>query len=62
MGKNMKRMLLFAIRYQDGWHSWQTTDRATRDAIKCLEKQGFIETNKHHQFRLKTKDNPPWHK
>lgn len=50
MGKNMKRMLLFAIRYR-GWHSW-AKDRSTCDAVKRLKRLGFIETNEFRQFRL----------
>jgi len=52
MGKNMKRLLLFAIRYP-GWHTWGK-DRSTVDAVRCLCEQGFIETNKYRQFRLRT--------
>ena len=54
MGKNMKRLLLFAIRFQ-GWHSWGR-DRSTCDAIRRLSKQGFIELNSYRQFRLYTRD------
>ena len=50
MGKNMKRLLLFAIRF-DGWHSWGK-DRSTCDALRRLCHQGFIETNEFKQFRL----------
>ena len=50
MGKNMKRLLLFAIRYK-GWHTWGR-DRSTCDAVRRLQEQGFIETNDCRQFRL----------
>ena len=50
MGKNMKRLLLFAIQYQ-GWQTWGK-DRSTCDAVKGLQRQGFIETNEFRQFRL----------
>ncbi len=50
MGKNMKRLLLFAIKYK-GWHTWGK-DRATCDAVRRLEAQGYIETNDCRQFRL----------
>lgn len=50
MGKNMKRLLLFAIQYP-GWHTYGK-DRGTVDAIVKLGNDGFIETNAHRQFRL----------
>ena len=59
MGKNMRRLLLFAIRFQ-GWHTWGT-DRSTCDAVRRLREQGFIETNDCRQFTLKTSDVPAWH-
>lgn len=61
MGKNMKRLLLFAIHYR-GWHTWGK-DRSTCDAVKRLCNQGFIETNCYRQFRLATADTSKklWH-
>lgn len=50
MGKNMKRLLLFAIQYP-GWHTYGH-DRGTVDAIVRLGNEGFIETNSTRQFRL----------
>ena len=55
MGKNMKRLLRFAVRYQT-WHTWGG-DRAVCDAVKQLENQGFIETNEFRQLRLNTTTN-----
>ena len=52
MGKNMKRLLLFAIRFP-GWHTWGK-DRSTCDAVRRLEEQGFIKTNDCRQFILAT--------
>ena len=50
MGKNMKHLLLFAIKYR-GWHYW-AKNRPTYDAVHRLYDQGFIEINKWKQFRL----------
>ncbi len=51
MGKNMKRLLSFAIKYE-GWHTWGK-DRATCDAVRRLEAQGYIETDDYRHFRLR---------
>ncbi len=50
MGKNMKWLLLFAIKYP-GWHTWGK-DRATVDAVHRLCEQGYLVTNDHRQFKL----------
>ena len=51
MGRNMLRILKFAIRYQ-GWQTYGT-DRATVCALNALGKQGFIEIDREYrQFRL----------
>lgn len=50
MGKNIRRLLKFAIEYP-GWHAWGR-DRSTCDAIRVLVGYGMIETNEHRQFRL----------
>lgn len=53
MGKNVKRLLRFAITYP-GWHSYGK-DRSTVSAIAALEHYEFIEVNrKTRQFRLNT--------
>lgn len=46
MGKNMKRLLLYAIQ-SPGWQTY-SRDRATGD--------GFIVVNEHRQFRLRLPD------
>lgn len=51
MDKNQKRLLLFAIQYNGGWHSYGT-DRATIRAIDRLKQGGFILINGHRQFTL----------
>ena len=50
MGKNQKRLLLFAIQYP-GWHTW-SKDRTTVDAVRAVSSAGFIETNEFRQFRI----------
>lgn len=51
MGKNIRRLLKFAITYP-GWHTYAWGERATADAIATLVSYGMIETNEHRQFRL----------
>ena len=51
MGTNAIRLLKFAIRYMDGWHSYAKDAKTTR-AINTLVSHGFIEVNEHRQFRL----------
>lgn len=53
MGKNMVRVLKFAIQYrgEDRWHTYGK-DRATVDALRRLEEMGLIERNEYRQFRL----------
>lgn len=51
MGKNMLRILRFAISYK-GWHTYGR-DRSTVDAISRLSNLGLIEVNRFRQFRLK---------
>ena len=50
MGKNMLRMLRFAICYQD-WYTYGK-DRSTVDAVRRLEKLQLLEVNEFRQFRL----------
>ena len=50
MGKNMLRLLKFAIQYQ-GWQTYGT-DRSTVDALGALSAMGLIEMNEYCQFRL----------
>jgi len=50
MGKNMIRLLRFAIQFPS-WHTYGK-DRATVDAVKRLERLGFVEINEYRQFRL----------
>lgn len=50
MGKNILRLLRFAISYP-GWHTYGK-DRSTVDALRRLENLGLIERNEHRQFRL----------
>lgn len=50
MGKNMLRLLKFAIQYQ-GWQTY-ATDRSTVDALNTLSAHGLIEMNEYRQFRL----------
>lgn len=53
MGKEARRLLLFAIRHM-GWNSYGK-DRKTVRAIKTLEDFGFLEVNREtRQFRLLT--------
>ena len=52
IGRNMAHALEFLRRCNDyGWHSYDSTSRATRDAIARLEKLGYVETNECRQFR-----------
>ncbi len=52
MGKNMLRILKFAIDYKGrGWHTYRR-DRPTVDAINRLLALRLIEVNKFHQFKL----------
>lgn len=52
MGKNTLRLLLFALRWPDTWHTYGT-DRKTRDAILSLVSNGILELNREsRQFRL----------
>ena len=51
MGKNQKRLMLFALRYP-GWHGYGK-DRATVEAVEKLCDHGFIEINDYRQFQLR---------
>ena len=55
MGKNVKHLLLFAIR-NPGWQTFGK-DRATTDALAVLVKDGLVVVNGSGQFRLNL---PPW--
>lgn len=53
-GKNQCRLLEFAYRNQ-GWHSFKN-DKATKNALKGLEKRGHLEVSwgtKQFQFKEK---------
>lgn len=50
MGKNMLRLLKFAIKYQT-WHTYGK-DQSTVRALNRLVNLGLIEKNEHRQFRL----------
>lgn len=50
MGRNVQRMLKFAIEYPT-WHTYGK-DRATVSALRTLENAGLIVRNEHRQFRL----------
>lgn len=52
MGKNILRLLKFAVRYP-GWHSFGK-DRSTTDSVRVLAGHGLIEINQYRQFRLNT--------
>ena len=54
MGKNVKRLLLFAIK-NPGWNTYGK-DRATTDAVALLVRDGFIVVNETRQFRLDLPD------
>ena len=51
MGKHQLRLLRFAIRFADEWHTFGT-DQSTVRAIHSLVGKGLLETNFHRQFRL----------
>lgn len=51
MGQHSIRLLKFAIKYQNNWHSYGK-DISTVRAIKRLSDLGFIEINQIRQFRL----------
>ena len=51
MGKHVKRLLQFAVKYP-GWHSY-AKDRATTNAVRCLADMGVLELSTiSNQFRL----------
>ena len=51
MGKHMKRLLLFCIKYPD-WHSIAKNDPPMRSAVNRLVAIGAIERNEFGQVRL----------
>ncbi len=51
MGKNMLRLLKFAVKYR-GWQSYGK-DRSTVEAVRRLARMELLELNEHRQFRLK---------
>jgi hypothetical protein len=54
MGREAIRLLKFAIRYQGGWHSYNTDQKTVR-AVRRLVTLGFLEVNHEcRQFRLVT--------
>jgi hypothetical protein len=50
MGRNMLRLLRFALKYE-GWHTYGT-DQSTVRALESLEALGLIEVNEYRQFRV----------
>lgn len=52
MGKHMLRLLRFALRYPDSWHTYGT-DRSTVNAVRRLSELGLLECNAVRQFRLR---------
>ncbi len=52
LGKNMEHALEFATRYRS-WQTFNAKQRATREAIKRLEKRGLVEVNEFGQYRAK---------
>jgi len=52
LGKNMRHALEFAKKYAGKWQGF-ASDRATRNAIQSLQRQGLIEVNEFQQFRVK---------
>lgn len=51
MGKNQKRLMLFALKYP-GWHTYGK-DAATVAAVEKLCEHGFLEINEFRQFQLR---------
>jgi hypothetical protein len=43
--------LAFYAKY-NGWQSFDKRCRSTRNAVKALEKRGFLEVNQFHQVRF----------
>lgn len=58
MGKNVAGIMRFLLKY-DGWTSY-ASDRATSNAVDCLERLGFVEVIRYdgttNQVRLLRKD------
>jgi len=58
MGKNVAGIMRFLLKY-DGWTSY-AGDRATSNAVDCLERLGFVEVIRYdgttNQVRLLRKD------
>lgn len=52
MGKNMIKVLKFAIELDGKWHTYDKRDRQVYDAIKSLKQIGLVETNCYEQFRI----------
>jgi hypothetical protein len=42
MGKNQKNLLEFLKKYPNRWHSFNPKDRATRNAVESLRKEGIL--------------------
>ena len=51
IGKNMRHALDFAHKNR-GWHSYNTRDRATVNAIERLFYFRLIKKNRHNQFKI----------
>lgn len=49
LGKNEKRAVEFSKKYK-GWHTF-SNDRATKNAMKSLERKRLIEVNSFGQFK-----------
>lgn len=48
--KNILPTLAFFVSYPE-WHSYKRACRATKNAVKSLEKRGFLEVNEFGQAR-----------
>jgi hypothetical protein len=51
MGRHQLRLLKFAIKYHNEWHTFGT-DSTTVNAVKSLCRLGLLEVNEFRQFRL----------
>ena len=57
MGKHQLRLLIFLLRYNEGWHSYGT-DSTTVAAVNALTKYGLIEiSDSSRQMRIKLGNN-----
>ena len=53
MGRHQQRLMRFALRYPQDWHSYGT-DQSTLRALQALVRYGFLElSDTSRQFRLR---------